>query len=292
METPNATSLRGSLLDDIVQEPPKPPAAARRLVRSLKAPAFIVTRWNRGRTWWSGQMKDPAKRRKTLRTVYAASAVAAAGLAIGAYFWLRPVPQPDYLADPLNDVFNYTLLTDEFNKLPVEERLKLIGQLVQRLKGMSGNDSLLMASFAAGIAGAARQQIEENGARLAVDTWDKYAKDYSKVGDDERDEYLDKTFVEFAKMMEAVGGQPRDVSDEQRLEEVKRQANRDREALRKDPSRGPSSRDLGRVFTFMDRNIGGHANAEQRQRGMLMMRDMVRHFRGQDVSTGKPKGGG
>src|SRR5215471_16814201 len=53
-------------------------------------------------------------------------------LALGVAAWLvfRPVPQPDYTRDNLKRVFNYTLLTDRFNQLPIEERMKLIGQLV------------------------------------------------------------------------------------------------------------------------------------------------------------------
>ncbi|MBX3382725.1 MAG: hypothetical protein KF864_04350 [Phycisphaeraceae bacterium] len=241
--------------------------------------------------WWRGRMEDPKKKKKTLLALRVGGGTLGAALVVWAAVAFWPVRQPDYLNDPLDDVFNYTLLTDDFNKLPVEERLKLIGQLVQRLRSMDGQDSMLMASFAMGIAGAARKQIEENASRLAVDTWDKYAKDYSNVPESERGRYLDETFVNFVKMMEAVGGEVRDVPDEQRLAEVRRQAERDRERLRDNPNRAPSGRELGRFFNFMDRNVGGHASPEQRQRGMLMMRDMVRHFRGQDPATGKPPPG-
>jgi hypothetical protein len=238
------------------------------------------------KAWWRSRMDDPQKRPTMVRNLRIAAAVGVIGAGIGIYFAVRPVPQPDYLNGALDEVFNYTLLTDEFNKLPVEKRLELIGQLVQRLKSMDGDDSVLMAGFAAGIAGAARKQIEENASRLAIDMWDKYAKDYTKVPESEKSEYLDQTFLNFVKMMETVGGQPRDKPDEERLSEVRRQVARDRERL-KDPNRQPKGEDLGRMFRFMDQNVGGHASPEQRTRGMMMMRDMMRHFRGQDLATGK-----
>jgi len=243
----------------------------------------------RAKAWWKGRIEDPKKRKQTIFFGRIAAGAAVVGLGVGAYFYFRAVPQPDYLSDPLNDVFNYTLLTDEFNALPIDERMALIGQLVQRMKSMSTGDSMLMASFAAGIAGAARKQIEENASRLAIDMWDKYAKDYSNVPAGDQDAYLDQTFLNFVKMMESVAGEQSDKPDEQRLAEVKRQAQRDRERM-KDTNRAPRGRDLARVMRFVDGNIGGNATPAQRSRGALMMRDMIRHFRDQDTSTGKPLG--
>ena len=241
------------------------------------------------KTWWNGRMEDPEKRKQTQRWGKVMAGVGAVGLVVGAYFALRPVPQPDYLDGPMDDVFNYTLLTDEFNNLPIDERMKLIGMLVQRLKSMSSGDSVMMAGFAAGIAGAARKQIEENASRLAIDMWDKYAKDYNGIPNDEKSNYLDKTFLDFVKAMEAVAGEPSDKSDEDRLADVRKQAQRDRDRMGQ-TGRAPRGQDLSRVMRFMDSNVGGNATPEQRSRGALMMRDMVRHFRNQDPSTGKPVG--
>lgn len=229
----------------------------------------------------------PPKRRRALLMVRVGGAAAVVALGVGVYLAVRPVPQPDYMSGGLDDIFNYTLLTDEFNALPIDERMKLIGQLVARMKSMTSGDSMLMAGFATGIAGAARKQIEANASRLAIDMWDKYAKDYSAVADGERGDYLDKTFLDFVKTMEAVAGESRDKPDEERLADVKKQAARDRERM-KDTQRQPRAEDLSNTFRFMDQNVGGHASPEQRTRGLVMMRDMVRHFRGQDTSTGKP----
>ncbi|MDI1288491.1 MAG: hypothetical protein PSX37_00895 [bacterium] len=237
---------------------------------------------------WHNAMSSPRSRRR----LQIAGAFAAVGLGIGAYFVFRATPQPDYLNDPLDDLFNFTLLEDEFNQMPVEERLQLISKLVARLKNMSSNDSLLMAAFAGGVEGSARKQLEENASRLAIDVWDKYAKDYGKVGDDEKGEYLEKTFVEFSEMMESLGGEPRDIKPEERIADVKDQAAREQKRMTSADGPKPPGEMLGTAFEFMNGNVGGYANPQQKVRGQQMMRDMMRHFRGQDPSTGKPTGPG
>lgn len=272
-----------SLLEEAIAPPPeatKRPGFVARLKGSARA------RFDR---WWSPIKTDPARRRRWVLGARVALGALVVGLGVGAYFVFRPVPQPDYLLDPLDDVLGYTLLTDEFNKLPVDKRLELIGQLVQRFRSMNSGDSVLMASFAAGIAGAARDQLMENGSRLAVDTWDKFAVDYAKVPDEQRGEFLDRTFVDFTKMMETLGGRPRNISDEERLAEGRRQAARDMERIKENPSRGPSSEMAGQMFQFMNEGVGKFASAQQRVRGQQMMRDMVRRMRGVDIVTGKPK---
>ena len=272
-----------SLLEEVVAAPAE---KVKRAGLVARARASLRARFNR---WWSPIDADPDRRKRWIMGGRVALGALVLGLGVGGYFVFRPVPQPDYLDDPLNDVLGYTLLTDEFNRLPVEKRLELIGQLVQRFKSMDAGDSVLMASFAAGIAGAARDQLMENGSRLAVDTWDKFAVDYAKVPDDQRGDYLDKAFVDFTKMMETLGGRPRDVSDEERLAEGRREAARDMERIKENPERGPSSEMAGRMFQFMNEGVGKYASAQQRVRGQQMMRDMVRRMRGVDIVTGKPK---
>jgi hypothetical protein len=224
------------------------------------------------------------------RNVLIACAIALVAGSAGGYFALRPTPQPDYMTADLDAIFDFTLLSDEFNKLPIDERLKLMQQLVSRLKNMSSSDSMMLGAFAAGIAGAARDQLEENGSRLAIDAWDKFAVDYASVPDADRAAYLDKTFVEMSKMMEVVAnGAPRDVSDEKRLEEMRAEVARNREMMQSNPDAMPSGEQMGEIFTFMNFTVGSHATVQQRTRGQQMMRDMVRHFRGRDTQTGKPR---
>ncbi len=238
--------------------------------------------------WWTDRTRTDEDRKRTIRNVGGVGGAALLALGLGLYFLLRPIPQPDYLRDPLDEVFNYTLLTDEFNKLPVEQRLALLGQLVTRLRSMEAGDSMMLASFAAGIAGAARDQIEQNASRLMIDIWDKHAAGYDRLTPEDRAQYLDNVFIDISKTLEAVTGQVRDVSDAERINEVRRQAARDREALREGRNVPPPEA-LGRVAAFMNSRVGSHANPAQRARGAQMMRDMTRHLRGQDIATGRPK---
>ncbi len=269
-----------SLLTDI-----ELPAAAPKGRRTLKAGDLVPESFKRR---WAGWMADPAKKKRVILFSRIGGGAAAIGLALGLYFWLRPTPQPDYMADPLNMVFDYTFLTDDFNNLPWQERLKLLNDLVSRMRSMDSDDSLLLAAFAAGIQGSAREQLEKNVSKLAIDMWDSRAKDYAIVPEDQREEYLEQTFLELTKVMESFGGRPSDKSDEERLEDVRRQAQRDRENIRNSGEQ-IDGRFLGRAFDVMNRNVGGNASPQQRVRGQQMMRDMARHFRGQDISTGKPK---
>lgn len=212
-------------------------------------------------------------------------------LAVGVWY-LLPRSQPDYLRDDLDDVFDYTLLSDDFNSLPLDERLRLLGQLIDRMKGMSSEDSLLMAAFAAGIAGEARKQLEKNASRLAIDMWDKYAVDYRNVPEDDREEYLENTFVEFTKMMETMAGESSGMSDEDRISEMKKQAARERDRMTSPGGPKPPGQALGMVYDIMNNGVGGYASPQQKVRGAQMMRDMMRHFRGQDPETGKREGPG
>lgn len=254
-------------------------ASVQRFASRWRRGPTVGESWERLKLWFVG---TPERKRRTRKAATIGGPILLAAIALLAWLILRPVPQPDYSKDNLKKVFNFTLLTDEFNRLPVEERLKLLGELVNRLKGMSAGDSALMAAFAAGIAGKAREQMLENASRLAIDLWDKWAAGYSHVPPDQRDVYLDNAYVEFTKMMEAVGGESRDVSDAERLEEARRQAARDQKNMQE--GRTPPARMMGRAFTFLDRDVGKNSSPQQRARGLLMMRDMADRMR-----SGPPK---
>lgn len=228
---------------------------------------------------WDRLAGTPEKRRLLARRAAFIGTPLAVILALVLWFFLRPVPKPDFDKDRIDHLFNYTLLTDEFNRLPIEERIDLLGRLVARIKNMGAGDSTLLAAFAAGIAGKAREQIEQNASRLAIDLWDKYAQDYQNVAPEDRNTYLDRTFIEFTKLMETVAGETRDISDDERLAEGRRQAQRDMQ--RAQEGRGPSGRFVGRAFTIMNNDVGGKASPLERARGAQLMRDMTRRLRGQ-----------
>lgn len=202
--------------------------------------------------------------------------------AIWTYLALRPVPKPDYAQDGIDMLFSYTLLTDEFNRLPIEERIELIGQLTGRLGSMQGSDSVLLAAFAAQISGPMRDQLVENATRVVVDLTDKHASAYDPSAPlGERRRYILQSVVELQKSMEAMGGQNRDVSDDERLTEAREQAERDREAMQSDAF---GAEQAGRMFTFLNNTIGANTSASQKAQMSVYLRDMGRVLRGQSLT--------
>lgn len=205
-----------------------------------------------------------------------------------AYVQMRPRVAPDVFADDLADVLDYTLLTDAFNKMPVEERLALIKKLIERLKSMDSNDSALVAGFAAGIGGKAREQLQKNAEKLMVDIWDKFARQYASVKPEDRDAFLDQSFVEMTKMFEDVSGFSVPIKDEQRVDEARKQAKRD-EARMKGASQRPVNAERAAGFMgFLNDRGQKLSSPEQRGRMAGFSRDMTRRLRGQDIHTGKP----
>lgn len=198
-------------------------------------------------------------------------------LGVSGYFVLRPTPVPDYENARIDTIMNFTLLQSEFNELPLERRLELVGMLIQRMESMNSSDSLMLAAFAGSIRGKAREQLEENASRLAIELWDSMAVEYQGVPQDQRDEYLAEAFVKFETTLEMMGGEVRDRTPEERLERARRNAQRDEQAIK--DGRGPPARIMGRMFDVMNNNIGQHASPLERRRGELLMRDMTRFLR-------------
>ena len=227
--------------------------------------------------------EDDARRRKLLLGTGAGALVVVLGMSAGAYFVLRPMPQPDYENDSIYRVFKYTLLTDEFNKLSVEERLKLIGMIRERLDGLSKSESTLLAAFAAGIVGKTRDQLEENVSRLMIDTWDMHATDYAHVPAADRESFVDGAFVQIHEMMDMLdNGRMSNQTPEQRLAEGREQAQRDLEMMKSGD--GPSARMMSRLYRILNDGVGSHASPQQQVRGRQLMRDMTRRLRGQPLS--------
>ncbi|MCL4221550.1 MAG: hypothetical protein KJZ65_09275 [Phycisphaerales bacterium] len=205
----------------------------------------------------------------------------ALGVAVGAFFHFRPVPQPDFRTANIDVLFNYALLTDEFNKLPIEKRLELIAELVRRLRSIDADQSLLMAAFAAQITGQVRTQFEKNASLLAVDLFDKYAEEFDpKAPPADRDRYVENTFIEFQKTLEKLAGEERNISDEDRLIEGRRQAKRDLEFVQS--GRMPVENTV-RMITFLNNGVGQHASGHQKIRINSMISQMVKTLREGEV---------
>jgi hypothetical protein len=212
--------------------------------------------------------------------VIAALLVAALGSGGGALWYFRFREPPDYDIAGLDSVFDYTLLQDDFNKLPVKQRLELISKLVQRLKNMNSGDSALMAAFAAGIAGQAREQLEKNASRVMLDMTDQYAIEYEKLEGAEKDKYLETAMADMFRTMDGLDGTPSTKTNEEILADAKRDSRnmKDRAGKLDDEQKGRRSE---RMFSFMREGIGGHSSPAQRARLTGFMRDMGRTLRGE-----------
>ncbi len=273
--SPNDGRQFGSLLDDPeigVLQPatPRQPRWDRRLDEALRRKFKNI--WN-----------NPKARNR----VGACVALLMIGGAVGAYFMFRPVPKPDFQTANIDTLFNYTLLTEEFNNLSVEERLELIKQLVSRLKNIDGEQSLLMAMFAAQIEGEVRKQLERNASLLAVDLFDGYAEDFdTNAPEQDRDAFVEGKFLEFQRTLEDLAGYENDQTDEERLIEARRQAKRDQEFVQ---SGGLPIENAVRMLSFANSGIGREASGHQKIRINGFISQMVRTLREGEVPPEEPK---
>ncbi len=274
--TMDSTTGSGSLLEGL--DIPAKAAGDQAKVRAAKLFVPRVVRDNRV-TRWCGTHR---------RAAWSVLGVLVIGGGLGLFLLLRPMPQPDYATAPMDDLMEYTLLTDDFNSLPIAKRRELLKELIERFSKMSSSDSVDMAAWAALIEGDMREQMMKNASLLAIDTWDEFASDYKGVPEAERAEFLDKTIVDFMKMMEGFApGGGRDVPDEKRLADARVQAKRDQDMMRSDNA--PSSGQLGQMADFMRNGMGKFATPQAQARSQQLMRDMTRHLRGQDLVSGKAK---
>lgn len=273
--TPNNGQRFGSLLNDpeigILQPvAPKRPRWDRQLDEALR---------NKARRLWGNP--------KGRNTLFVLLAVLIVGGSVGAYFAFRPVRKPDFQTANIDALFNYTLLTEEFNNLSIEERLALIKQLVSRLKNIDGEQSLLMAMFAAQIEGEVRKQLERNASLLAVDLFDGYAEDFdTNAPEGDRNAFVESKFLEFQRTLEDLAGYESNQTDEERLIDARRQAQRDQKFVQ---SGGLPVENAVRMLSFVNSGIGREASGHQKIRINGFISQMVRTLREGEVPPEEPR---
>ncbi len=251
----------GSLLDD-------PPASAEATAdKPTRAPLGSRIRQRGGAVWRS---------RWGRRSVVGVLLLALGVGGYATYLAVRPTPQPDILDDALDNVLDFTLLEDDFNDLPLETRIKIMTDLINRLKNMDGSSALLVAAFAEGVAGEAREQLERNLTRLAVDAGDQLASEYDDVAPEERDDFLDQAYVRLARLTQPLDSSLASKTDEQLLERARRDAQEGREFLRS--GQLPAEAAAG-VMVMGYNQMNDHASPKEQQRLTVFFRDMTRRFR-------------
>lgn len=250
-----------SLTEDLNFDPKK----ATRTSLGVRLSSHFYAIWN-----------NPAARRWI---VIGACAALVGGAGFAGYEYWRMHHRPDYALDPVDDLAEFTFLRGDFNNLPIKERLRLIKEFSDRIRNASSGDSALLASFAAGISGKAREQIQENGARLMLDMVDMSAVDYMKVPQAERGAFLEKSVIEWTRIADQVSGRG-DRTDEEILADVKKEmADRDERRKKMGPER--SAKMAAGIVGFLNGNVANHANPVQSQRTLQMMSDVNKHFAGQ-----------
>lgn len=204
------------------------------------------------------------------------AAAAAIAIGVGGYLYWDLHHKPNYALDPIDDVAEFTFLRDDFNNLSIDERLKLIREFADRLRDASSSDSAMLASFAAGISGKAREQIAANASRLMLDMVDRSAIEYANLTGVEREKFLEKSVIEWTRIADQVAGRG-DRTDDEILADIKKETEQ-REKMRERMGPERSARMASGIMSFLNNNVAKHSNPIQQQRTLQMMADVNKHF--------------
>jgi len=209
------------------------------------------------------------------------SAALCALLAVALASWLgaRWRPPPSIFDSPVDDVLGYLAL-DDFSKLPLKERVAFMIDLSDRFRGLSQDESVVMAGFFAGLTGPTREQVRQNARELARDVLAEGAAAYVNLPAAERAKFLDAWLVEWTKTGERIAtGTVSDRSDEDRLTDLKGQAKRDATRER-NPERIGSLTDgsATRFLDFWSSDVETAASPRQQGQITRFMTDMRNHL--------------
>jgi len=164
------------------------------------------------------------------RRVRVAAALSTLAIAVALAWGLVPHVHrkpPSIFDTPVDGVLSY-LGTDDFNKLPLQERLDFLKQVMQRFGSMSQSDSALASAFFAGLTGPANEKLVDNARILGKDILVQGATEYLSLTDDKsREEYIDKWLVKWVRFAEEATGRHSSQSDQQVLDRMSDQARRD-----------------------------------------------------------------
>ncbi len=230
-----------------------------------------------------------AERKRSRTDLARGGVIAALGLAAGvAIAASRPAPvvYDANRPDPFGGSLSSVVFEDEFNRLPVEERLDIIRELLDRMRSMDSGSSAMLAAFAAGIKNEARQQLEKNARTLMIDFMDMHAQRYAGADAKDREKMLDESLRDMVTLQRELFGMEADEDGvDEGVERARRDAAREQERAAANRERLSGGEAAG--FMRWAQNESEDSSPNQRARVTLFMRDMTRHLRGQDLDTGK-----
>lgn len=224
-----------------------------------------------GVSWWEVRGWIDQHRR-WLTAAFAVVAVLL--LAGGAFAWWssRWRPPPSIFDSPVDDALGY-LAIDDFNRLPLEERVRFMLDFASRFRGLEQGESAVVAAFMAGLTGKAREQLLQNMRILAKDILVEGAATYVDLPPKERGAFIDAWLVRWSKVGEEMAfGAPRERSDEDRIEEFRREARRGQERQLERQQERPTDLSLtevgaGRFLDFWQSDV--ETAATPREQGQI-----------------------
>jgi hypothetical protein len=226
-------------------------------------------------------LRDSFERRRREFMIGAAALLVLALIGAVLYWWIvvRWKPPPSIFDNPVDDALGYLALPD-FNKLPMEERLKFLMELADRFRGLQPGESAAAAAFLAGIVGPARDQLHENARILAKDILASGAAEYMELPEAERGPFIDKWLGEWMRVGERLAeGKERDRTDEERLGDMRGDMDRNRERMaEREGVPAPSDKSAGRFLNFWQDEVEQAASPKEQGQIVRFMDDIRKHL--------------
>ncbi len=151
-----------------------------------------------------------------------------------------------------------------------------------RFRGLEQSESAVMAAFMAGLTGDAREQLIQNARLLAKDILAEGASAYVNLPDSEKDAYIDAWLVEWSKVGERLaGGETRERSDDDRLDDFRAQARRDQDrTLGTDRDISLTEVGAGRFLDFWRSDVEQAASPREQAQIATFMVDVRKRLTG------------
>lgn len=227
-------------------------------------------------------LRSTLDRRRREIALAAVAIVVLLAMTLALYWWiaLRWKPPPSIFDSPVDDALGYLALPD-FSKLPVEERVKFLLELADRFRSLEPGESAAAAAFLAGIVGPARDQVHRNARELAKDVLAGAAAKYMDLPEEERAAFIDEWLAEWMRMGERVTrGEERKRTDDERVEEARRDTQRNRERM---AERGPQApaldeKSAGRFLDFWQGEVEQAATPREQGQIVRFMQDVRKHL--------------